>query len=188
MPDPTEERSAEEAEAERQRLIRQAEQLQHDVEELKQRWDEVARRQSRGRPRFTAEDGLQIGLPILAAGFVTLTWSWPVGLVCGFLTWVVVLNVREMMPRSSSGEGQAMSRAWEAARTVELLDQAIALEEKKLDELDEHADPGPLKRSIVHLIEQRAAQQAIADSGDPRPGTGSIGFTVWDDERDGPGA
>lgn len=120
---------------------------------------------------------LMFGMPVAAGVVIGLvTHSVLFGILGGIGAFVVMIVVAIKMTPPGPGIG---SRAWEAKLTAELLVRVI--DQRTTEKLQTHAElkRDRLEREIAFLNKQLVENTRIAQSGDPSPGKGYVGFEPY---------
>lgn len=120
---------------------------------------------------------LMFGLPIAAGiGIGMATHSVLFGILGGIGGFVGIVAIMMKMTPAGPGVG---SRAWEAKLTAELLVRVIDQRTSEKLQAPNDEKRGRLEREIAFLNQQLVENTMIAQSGDPSPGKGYVGFEPY---------
>ncbi len=164
------------SEAERQELIRRAEELQKQAQELKERLDAHIGSQ---RPSSLAIAGRVValfGIPL--AGGVAVWWlldSIVFGILAPVALFIPTFLVLERIVGTGNAGPPIGSRGWEAQQNVRLLGDVLDARRRELSTSD---DPDRLRREITFLEQQRVDE--LGKVADRSPGRGYVGFEAYD--------
>lgn len=157
----------------REELIAKYQELRERAEALQKKMAKQSREQVKwGRVL------LMFGSPIAAGvGIGYATHSVLFGILGGIAAFVVMIAIVMKLTPPGAGVG---SRAWEARLTAELLVRVIDQRTSEKLQTQDEAKRGRLDREIAFLNSQLVENTMIAQSGDPSPGKGYVGFEPYD--------
>ena len=165
------------AEAERQALIRRAEALRDQAQELSERLEAQIEARRPSRLAIAGRVTALFGIPLAGGVAVWLLLdSWLFAGITPFVLFVPTFLVLERLIGGPRAPGIG-TRGWEAQQNVSLLDNVITARRAELSHAD---DPDPIRREIAHLKEQRLKEIALL--GDTGPGRGYVGFDAYSED------